>query len=78
MGHHSIDLDLDAALAPPRACPACRSGDLRPVCDDQGLVFLCPGCHRTWVSELGALMPAEPPEPRPGAPVAPQRHWAAS
>ena len=78
MAHHSIDLDVDAVLAPPRACPACRSTDLRPVCGDQGLVFLCPGCTRTWAWELGALLPADPvagnaggpavPVPRPGAP----------
>ena len=72
MAHHSIDLDLDAALAPPHACPACRSSDLRPVCGEPGRVFLCPGCRRTWISELGALLPAEPaepavPSPRPGA-----------
>lgn len=62
MGHHSIDLDLGGALAPPRACPACHSSDLRPVCGEQGLVFLCPGCTRTWFSDLGTLLPADTPE----------------
>ena len=68
MVHHSIDLDLASALAPPRRCPACDSQDLLPVCDEQGVVFLCDSCSRTWVSELGTLAAADVvrPAPTPG------------
>lgn len=75
MAHHSIDLDLDSALATPGSCPACHSSDLRPLCDTQGVVvFLCAICARTWVAELGTLLPAafvQPPATGPRVP--PQR-----
>lgn len=70
MTHHSLDLDLASALAAPRDCPACRSADLLPVCDDQGVVFLCHGCSRTWLVELGTLVVADPAD-RPDAPAVP-------
>lgn len=68
MTHHSIALDLGAALAPPRRCPSCLSFDLTPVHDEQGVLFLCPRCRRTWFSELGALVPVEN-RPATGRPV---------
>jgi hypothetical protein len=77
MGHNSIDLDHGTALATTHACTACRSNDLRPVCGDRGLLFLCPDCRRTWVPELGALLPADLPVPPAGAPARARRRGAA-
>lgn len=61
MAHHSVYLDLETAFSPPRHCPACRALDLAPLCERRGLVFRCTSCSRSWVSELGTLVPAPAP-----------------
>lgn len=53
---HSVQLDVAAALAPPRTCPDCGSGRLVAVCTGDVVAFECGACRTTWLPELGSLV----------------------
>jgi len=43
-------------------CPGCNSWQLRPVVsvDDESVHFLCGGCNRCWLVELGFVRRVRP------------------
>lgn len=59
MTSHELSLDFASALAAPRRCAACETGELHPVVRDGAVVFRCHVCGRHWAWELGTLVPAE-------------------
>lgn len=58
MAQHSVELDIGAALAPPRSCPDCGSADLTAAVDAHGISFDCMHCDQSWVPVMGMLVPA--------------------
>lgn len=60
MATYTAPLDLDEALAPPTACPACGAEPLRPVAAGDRTNFLCRSCGRCWHQELSWFSQVDP------------------
>jgi transposase-like protein len=55
MSSYRIRIDLNSALAAPRSCPGCASGELEAVPSGDRSEFHCRSCGRTWRVELGRV-----------------------